>query len=259
MTVIYEPKGRALEYSPLACNLYLGCTHGCTYCYAPGCMRRTASQWHGGSVVRKDVLKSFARDCRHLARNGMNDELHRVLFCFLSDPYQPIESELHITRQAISIARQWNVKVDVLTKGSYSIVSKDFSLMKDAEVHLGVTMSFVSDDLRRIWEPNASPVADRMRILREAHKMGIYTWVSMEPVICPEEAIKVVDKAHEFVDFWKVGKLNHNKAVESTVDWRQFHADITRKLDGYGVKYYIKEDLRKFAGHRKSTDGALRP
>ena len=34
MNVIYEPKGRAREYSELACNLYRGCTHGCRYCYA---------------------------------------------------------------------------------------------------------------------------------------------------------------------------------------------------------------------------------
>jgi len=38
MAVIYEPKGMALEYAPLACNLYRGCQHGCRYCYAPNCL-----------------------------------------------------------------------------------------------------------------------------------------------------------------------------------------------------------------------------
>jgi DNA repair photolyase len=33
--VIYEPKGKAGEYAPLALNLYAGCSHGCTYCFAP--------------------------------------------------------------------------------------------------------------------------------------------------------------------------------------------------------------------------------
>ena len=47
------------------------------------------------------------------------------------------------------------------------------------------------------------------------------------------------------VDFWKVGKLNHNKAVEQSVDWPKFRDDATALLEHYGCKYYIKEDLRK--------------
>ena len=47
------------------------------------------------------------------------------------------------------------------------------------------------------------------------------------------------------VDFWKVGKLNHNKAVEQFVDWPKFRDDATALLEHYGCKYYIKENLRK--------------
>ena len=47
------------------------------------------------------------------------------------------------------------------------------------------------------------------------------------------------------VDFWKVGKLNHNKAVEQSVDWPKFRDDAIAFLEHYGCKYYIKEDLRK--------------
>ena len=47
------------------------------------------------------------------------------------------------------------------------------------------------------------------------------------------------------VDFWKVGKLNHNKAVEQSVVCPKFRDDATALLEHYGCKYYIKEDLRK--------------
>lgn len=252
MTVIYRPKGRALEYSPLACNLYIGCTHGCKYCYAPGCMRKTAAEWQEDVYARKGVLRSFEKDCEALKKARSADDKHRVLFCFLSDPYQPLERDLHVTRCAISIAMRYGVKISVLTKGSYDTVEPDLSLMKSAGVHLGITLSFVTDSKRKVWEPNASTVMERFKLLRKAHDMGIYTWVSMEPVIDDKEALRVIDRAHEIVDFWKVGKLNHNREQEHKIDWHKFYIDVKAKLDGYGSRYYIKQDLRAFA---KMTEG----
>ena len=54
MNVIYEQKGRAREYAPLACNLYMGCTHGCKYCYAPGCMHKKSEEWHESARARSE-------------------------------------------------------------------------------------------------------------------------------------------------------------------------------------------------------------
>jgi len=46
MNVIYRPRGRALEYALLACNLYGGvCPHRCSYCYVAGAMRKSRAQW----------------------------------------------------------------------------------------------------------------------------------------------------------------------------------------------------------------------
>ena len=60
-----------------------------------------------------------------------------------------------------------------------------------------------------------------------------------------QSRLRILRKAHGYVDFWKVGKLNHNKAVEQSVDWPKFRAAATALLEHYGCKYYIKEDLRK--------------
>jgi len=246
MNVIYEPKGRALEYSPLACNLYMGCTHGCKYCYAPACMHKKPEAWHEAARARSEnVLQLFERDCRNLAKNRAADDVRRVLFCFLSDPYQPLERELHLTRRGIEIAAQYGVKVDILTKGDTSLIAEDLPLMRRADTHLGITLSFINDASRAEWEPQASTVQSRLSILRQAHELGIYTWVSMEPVIIPQEALEVIKAAYSYVDFWKVGKLNHNKKVEQSVDWPRFRDDVTALLDSLSADYYIKDDLRK--------------
>ena len=163
----------------------------------------------------------------------------------MSDPYQPLEKELHLTRRGIEIAAAHDVQVDILTKGDTKLIAKDLPLMARAGVHLGITLSFSKDASRREWEPFASSVRSRLNILRKAHDLGVYTWVSMEPVIIPQEALEVIEKAHEFVDFWKVGKLNHDKAVERSVDWVKFRGDVVNLLDQYDCAYYIKDDLRK--------------
>ena len=44
----------------------MGCTHGCTYCYAPACMRKSAEDWHSAGVPRKNVLEQLKRDAKRL-------------------------------------------------------------------------------------------------------------------------------------------------------------------------------------------------
>ena len=136
MKVIYEPKGRAKEYSELACNWYMGCIHGCKYCFAPGCMRKKMEDWHASVLLRKDIISLFRHDAEEMQQN--NDQ-RSILFSFLSDPYQPIEEKYKITRQILRIVRQYGLNSKVLTKGSYSLIRRDFDLLKTARVEfLGI-------------------------------------------------------------------------------------------------------------------------
>ena len=242
MNVVYEPKGRAREYSALACNLYRGCTHGCRYCYAPSCMRTTGEKWHATAEPRQKVIELFEKDAWKL-----RGDPRRILFCFLSDPYQPLERTERLTRQSLGIVHKYVLKSQILTKGCSDLIQEDLELMKKADTHLGITLSFTDDAMREEWEPAASSVNDRLAILKSAHKAAIFTWVSLEPVIDPVQALDVIRTAHKYVRFWKVGKLNHMKEYERNVNWGQFLFDAETLLTKYGAKYYIKNDLRSFA------------
>lgn len=242
MSVIYAPKGRALEYSELACNLYLGCSHGCKYCFAPACMRTTLEKWRTTMHGRNNIISSFRKEAERLASKG---EKRPILFSFLSDPYQPLEAEEHLTRQALEIVARTGLRSKILTKGASSLIRPDLALMKRAGTELGITLSFSEETSRREWEPEAATVSERMELLKDAHEMGIRTWVSMEPVIVPAEALEVIRLMQPYVDLWKIGKLNHFPAIEAQVDWAAFREQAKALLDATGANYYIKQDLAK--------------
>lgn len=237
MPVIYEPRGRAREYAPLAANLYSGCAHGCKYCYAPDVLRRSRDDFHSGIAVRRSILTELAKDARRLS--GANA---RVLLSFTTDPYQPIEAEQRITRQAIEILHEHGLAVEVLTKGG-TRASRDFDLYGPGDAFAS-TLTFLDPAQSEKWEPNAALPNDRIEAIRQAHTAGITTWVSLEPVIDPEQSLEIIRQMHPYVDLFKVGKLNYHPQAKN-IDWREFGHEATSLLSRLGKRYYIKDDLRE--------------
>jgi DNA repair photolyase len=241
MNVIYEPRGAAREYSPLAVNLYSGCSHGCTYCYVPGCLRRTREQFAKVSP-REGVLKALEKDAR-----GMRGDERPILLSFTSDPYQELERNARLTRKALEIMLGQELRVRLLTKNPAMALELDASLIKDGKVEFGTTILFVDDAKRAVWEPGAPTIESRMEALEAAREMGLKTWVSLEPVIDPAEALCVIDRLANCVDVWKVGRWNHDARANAT-DWASFTRSALELLTRIGARYYIKDELWRSAG-----------
>jgi DNA repair photolyase len=245
MSIIYEPAGKAREYSELACNLFTGCKHFCKYCYCPGIMRKTLEQWALNPQPRANILNLLEKEARK-----MEGEARHVLLSFMSDPYQSDEAAA-ITREALGIFERYHFKnIQILTKAG-GRATKDFPILKDNGWKFGSTIIFTSEALREHWEPGATPIQDRIEAVKKAHAMGIYTWVSIEPVVDPEEALAVVEALKGHVDLWKVGKLNHFAEVESKIDWHKFLIDAHKALAGELV--YWKKDLLKYESEGQSN------
>jgi DNA repair photolyase len=240
MSVIYTPKGRALEYSLLAANLFSGCSHGCIYCYA----RKMAAQFgtdFDKPIAKKNALAELEKDARKYA--GTNK---RVLLCFSCDPYMPEDIELNITRQALKILRQFNVSYQLLTKGGMR-AARDFDLYGPNDAFAS-TLTFIDEKQSLKHEPGAAIPAERIEAIRLAHDRGIETWVSLEPVLDAEQSLEIIRATHEFTDLYKIGKLNHQA---SSTNWRAFGTMALNLCREYGKKYYIKKDL---AGYLQGVD-----
>jgi DNA repair photolyase len=240
--IIYEPSGRAKEYSELAANLYSGCDHGCVYCYAPLATRKKRDTFVL-SKPREGVLNKFLDDAIELEERKEN---RPVLLSFTTDPYQHIDLKYQLTRDAIRILHKHKLKVSILTKGGKRS-ERDFDLLSSHPnlSEYGTSLVFLDEEFRKKNEPEAAPTAERIKSLKIAHSMGIFTYVSLEPVWFPEDALKIIDLTHEFVDFYKVGKLNYN-IQQQNVNWKEFRLNVIDKLEKYKKKFYIKKDLEKF-------------
>jgi len=239
MKAIYTPKAAAREYSPLACNLYTGCTHGCRYCYVPACLHVKPEDFHAAVEPRPGILAALAKDARLFA--GCADS---VLLCFTCDPYPEIDLELDVTRDALRTLHTWNVSVQILTKGGER-AHRDFDLLGQMRARFGVTLVFSQETSRRTWEPGAAPLAQRVYSLRRAHQLGIPTFVSVEPIIYPHQALEVIRECVPFTDEFRLGKLNH-MASPIEVDWRLWAPIIVKAARDTGRAVLVKDSLKPF-------------
>ena len=222
---IYTPKGKALEYAHLALNLYTGCDNGCSYCYAPNMLHKSREDFQKVEPRREilDALQKQLYDWTSI-KTGAGMSHSRVLLCFTCDPYPSIDTST--TREAIRILGHHRIPFTILTKsGLRAVPDKDLYSSNDA---FGTTLTFVNGDDSKKWEPNAASPMERISTLRTFHDDGIHTWVSLEPVIDPEQTLELVRATYKDVDHYNVGKLNYAKA---DIDWRLFGIRIIKTLE----------------------------
>ena len=229
---IYVPRGRALEYSPLGCDLYKGCKNGCKYCY--GSETNVFDNMCETLETIPNIMGKLKEDAKRL-----EGDKREILFSFSSDPYFSEEAS-KLTRDALAICEKFNLNAQVLTKGGMK-AERDFDILARNNWRFGSTIIFTNEALREEWEPNAPSIVSRIEAVKLAYDMGIFTWVSIEPVIDATEAIRVVEALKGHVNLWKIGKLNHFPEIEKGIDWKAYLREVMELLKGESVVY--KKDL----------------
>lgn len=239
-SIIYEPKGQAGEYAPLATNPYRGCGHACAYCYVPLVTKQQRPDFDAGAVERKDFAKRLEADAKKYETAGITEQ---VMLSFTTDPYHPGDDSL--TAVTLEILKGYGLGFCTLTKGGTK-AWKDVHRFRPDRDAFASTLTTLDDRFSRKWERKAALPADRLRVLKAFHDRGIFTWVSLEPTLDVEASLAVVDATHGFVDLYKVGRANYLKEITRTTDWRDYTLRMIDKLNALGKAHYIKHDLQPY-------------
>ena len=189
---------------------------------------------------KKNALERFKKDAIKL---GKDKDDREILLSFVTDPYQPLELTEMITRRAIEILIENGLRFTILTKGG-TRAGRDFDLLQGYDkCSFGTSLVFESLLDAYHWEPRAPTPVDRLVAIQAAKRMSIKTWLSLEPVIDPAQALNLVRLFHDYIDHWKIGKINYVPEIEKAVDWIRFREEVAELLDKVGASYYLKKSL----------------
>ena len=166
-----------LEEFSYSINPYTGCAHGCIYCYARFMCRyggHLGEPW--GSFV--DVkINSPQVSRKDLSKNQKG----RIFLSSVTDPYQPLESRYLLTQKILQAIKDFNYPVSLFTKSSLAQRDlKIISQIKDAE--FWASISLLEKD-RRILEPNASPIEERLKTLKLFSEAGVPAYAFLGPIL----------------------------------------------------------------------------
>ena len=153
-------------------NQYVGCQHACTYCYAKFiCRWKQYGKW-GMLVEAKMNAPELAK---HKKVKG------EVFMSSMSDPYQPIEQKLKLTRKILENLDR-NIRLSILTKSN--LVLRDIDLFKQfPNIEVGLTINNFDGKTKNLMEPFTPPNKLRIEALKILYQSGIKTYAFISPII----------------------------------------------------------------------------
>jgi DNA repair photolyase len=160
-----------------------------------------------------------------LSREITRKKTGRVWISGVCDPYQPLEAKYKLTRQCLEILAGNNWPVTVQTRSPLVLRDLDI-LQKGVDFEVGSSITTADDGIRRLFEPNAPPIKERVRALDELHRLGIRTYAMIAPILPKAESLAEIlaDK----VDYVILDRMNYHYA-----DW------VYRK---YGLEDHMTDD-----------------
>lgn len=177
-------------------NIYKGCCHGCIYC-------DSRSDCYGVSSfdtvrAKENALLIIRDELRRKMRRGV------ISTGAMSDPYNPFEKELKLTRNALELCNAFEFGVAIATKST--LLQRDIDVLSDIKEHspvlCKVTITTADDTLSKKLEPGVAASSERFKLIKNLSNSGLYTGILLMPVLpfiedTDENILAIVHKAKE--------------------------------------------------------------
>ena len=182
-SILTEAKGFMGGYD-YTLNPYSGCSFGCTYCYA-AFFSRTEEQrenWGYWVQVKENALQLLIK-FRKKSLKGKT-----IYMSSVTDPYQPIEKELNLTRSLLKELSTYHQPRLVIQTRS-PLAKRDIDLFKEFNViQVNMTITSDSERVRKVFEPLCPSNASRLNAIKEINDAGVNTCITMTPLLPIENA-----------------------------------------------------------------------
>lgn len=254
-SILINSKLPASEY---CINPYIGCMHGCVYCYARFMQRYTKHTGKWGTWV--DVKINAPEILRKQLSSSRKKYEGTILIGSVTDAYQPLELKYEITRRLLKVLLDYQLTVSILTK-SHNIVRDVDILSKFDSCDVGISITSLEEDFGRRFEPYASPVKKRIEALRIMKENGISTYVFIGPIFPGFSDIpRIIEAVKDFTDSIMAESLNFRcgnwnditeifkkyypekllefrKSIENPQTWRKAEYMVKTECAKYGISF----------------------
>ena len=176
-TIITKNKSTAWFGIDYTMNIYRGCNHGCIYCDS------RSDCYHNFDFdtvkAKENALEIIRNELRRKVRSGI------IATGSMSDPYNPFEKQLELTRHGLELISAYGLGVAVATKSP--LITRDADILKEISEHSPVivklTITTPDDELSRIIEPHVAVSSQRLGALSALSCAGVYAGVLLMPVL----------------------------------------------------------------------------
>jgi DNA repair photolyase len=174
------------------CNPYVGCTFGCTYCYAMFLPqnRRPKEDWGRWFSAKQNAVEIAKRQAHKIAGQS-------VYLSSVTDPYLPAEQSLRLTRGILEAVAAHQPRLLVQTRGP--LVVRDIDVLsKFASVRVNISVPTDSERVRRQYEPKAPPLERRWEAANHLRDAGIAVGLCLTPLLPLDDVEGFIDRVVAF-------------------------------------------------------------